>query len=145
MFGSNMPLRCLWIRIGRLMSNIPFTGGDRAYPFTFADLSLGPSLIQKATGPDGVIFLPKTFPCGTEQARRTESSSPLGLIFDHGCDAINCAFGIVFAACIINAGASLPLLAAVFLNQVSVVPCHDRDTSRFLWSTILLRYCGRYR
>lgn len=54
------------------------------------------------------------------QARRTGSSSPLGLIFDHGCDAINCCFGVVFVSCILDAGSSLPLLAAIVLNQVSV-------------------------
>ena len=52
------------------------------------------------------------------QARRTGAASPLGLLFDHGCDAINCCFGIVFVSCILDAGASLPLLAAVVLNQV---------------------------
>jgi ethanolaminephosphotransferase len=30
-----------------------------------------------------------------KQARRTQSSSPLGLLFDHGCDAINSIFGSV--------------------------------------------------
>ncbi|CAM9250688.1 unnamed protein product [Pylaiella littoralis] len=53
-----------------------------------------------------------------KQARRTGSSSPLGLLFDHGCDAINCCFGIVFVSAIIDAGASLPLLAAAALNQL---------------------------
>jgi len=28
-----------------------------------------------------------------KQARRTKSSSPLGLLFDHGCDAVNSMFG----------------------------------------------------
>lgn len=28
-----------------------------------------------------------------KQARRTQSSSPLGLLFDHGCDAVNSLFG----------------------------------------------------
>lgn len=54
------------------------------------------------------------------QARRTGSSSPLGLLFDHGCDAINCCFGVVFVSSILDAGASLPLLAAIVLNQVGV-------------------------
>ncbi|RVX06176.1 Choline/ethanolaminephosphotransferase 1 [Vitis vinifera] len=27
-----------------------------------------------------------------KQARRTNSSSPLGELFDHGCDALACAF-----------------------------------------------------
>ncbi|CAM9358634.1 unnamed protein product, partial [Ectocarpus fasciculatus] len=53
-----------------------------------------------------------------KQARRTGSSSPLGLIFDHGCDAINCCFGVVFVSCILDAGSSLPLLAAIVLNQL---------------------------
>lgn len=35
-----------------------------------------------------------------KQARRTGSSSPLGELFDHGCDAFNCSFGaIVQAGC----------------------------------------------
>jgi ethanolaminephosphotransferase len=28
-----------------------------------------------------------------KQARRTNSSSPLGELFDHGCDALNCSIG----------------------------------------------------
>eukprot|EP00545_Synedropsis_sp_CCMP1620_P014886 CAMPEP_0119024720 /NCGR_PEP_ID=MMETSP1176-20130426/32424_1 /TAXON_ID=265551 /ORGANISM="Synedropsis recta cf, Strain CCMP1620" /LENGTH=135 /DNA_ID=CAMNT_0006980105 /DNA_START=15 /DNA_END=418 /DNA_ORIENTATION=- len=28
-----------------------------------------------------------------KQARKTKSSSPLGLLFDHGCDAVNVMFG----------------------------------------------------
>ncbi|KAI8868299.1 Choline/ethanolaminephosphotransferase [Ramicandelaber brevisporus] len=35
-----------------------------------------------------------------KQARRTGSSSPLGELFDHGCDALNCAVGgLLQAAC----------------------------------------------
>jgi ethanolaminephosphotransferase len=34
-----------------------------------------------------------------KQARRTGTSSPLGELFDHGCDALNCSFGaLVFSA-----------------------------------------------
>jgi ethanolaminephosphotransferase len=33
------------------------------------------------------------------QARKTQSSSPLGLLFDHGCDAINSIFGSVTWIC----------------------------------------------
>ncbi|CAI2187819.1 12462_t:CDS:2 [Funneliformis geosporum] len=36
-----------------------------------------------------------------KQARRTGTSSPLGELFDHGCDALNCSFGaIVFSAAV---------------------------------------------
>ena len=34
-----------------------------------------------------------------KQARKTASSSPLGLLFDHGCDAFNCVIGITTWAC----------------------------------------------
>ncbi|KAI3659471.1 hypothetical protein MP638_004533 [Amoeboaphelidium occidentale] len=33
-----------------------------------------------------------------KQARRTNSSSPLGELFDHGCDALNCCFGAIIQA-----------------------------------------------
>src|SRR5437016_6335308 len=57
------------------------------------------------------IFL-KSFPLGLwlystfdnvdgKQARRTVTSFPLGELFDHGCDALNCSFGsLVFSASI---------------------------------------------
>jgi phosphatidylglycerophosphate synthase len=34
-----------------------------------------------------------------KQARKTGSSSPLGLLFDHGCDALNCVIGITNWCC----------------------------------------------
>ena len=37
-----------------------------------------------------VLFMYQTFDaCDGKQARRTNSSSPLGQLFDHGCDAVN--------------------------------------------------------
>ncbi|KAI9591533.1 CDP-alcohol phosphatidyltransferase-domain-containing protein [Syncephalis fuscata] len=33
-----------------------------------------------------------------KQARRTGTSSPLGELFDHGCDALNCSFGALVQA-----------------------------------------------
>ncbi|CAM9538041.1 unnamed protein product [Ascophyllum nodosum] len=74
--------------------------------WVFITAALGVFLYQTLDNIDG------------KQARRTESSSPLGLLFDHGCDAINCCFGVVFAASIVNAGTSLPLLGALVLNQL---------------------------
>ncbi|CAM9919960.1 unnamed protein product, partial [Hapterophycus canaliculatus] len=64
------------------------------------------------------------------QARRTGSSSPLGLIFDHGCDAINCCFGVVFVACMLDAGTNLPLLGAIMLNQACMNLLHRRRKGR---------------
>ncbi|KAL2926395.1 Choline/ethanolaminephosphotransferase 1 [Bienertia sinuspersici] len=40
-----------------------------------------------------LLFLYQTFDAvDGKQARRTNSSSPLGELFDHGCDALACAF-----------------------------------------------------
>jgi ethanolaminephosphotransferase len=55
-----------------------------------------------------------------KQARRTNSSSPLGLLFDHGCDALNSIFGSV--GWILSLGLNpysskdLPLCAALVLG-----------------------------
>lgn len=38
------------------------------------------------------------------QARRTGTSSPLGLLMDHGCDAFNCVLGALSVASAISAG-----------------------------------------
>lgn len=38
------------------------------------------------------------------QARRTGSSSPLGLLFDHGVDALNCTFATLMLAAIYQVG-----------------------------------------
>lgn len=52
-----------------------------------------------------------------KHARRTGSGSPLGLLFDHGCDAINVTLGTFVAACIISVGPSPIMLAACFANN----------------------------
>ncbi|CAK4675910.1 hypothetical protein LEN26_020434 [Aphanomyces euteiches] len=39
-----------------------------------------------------------------KQARRTGTSSPLGLLFDHGCDAINCTIGSMTMAGVAQLG-----------------------------------------
>ena len=41
-----------------------------------------------------------------KQARRTNSSSPLGELFDHGCDALNCAFSTATLSSTLMAGSS---------------------------------------
>ncbi|KAI9261908.1 hypothetical protein EDC94DRAFT_519308 [Helicostylum pulchrum] len=38
------------------------------------------------------------------QARRTGTSSPLGELFDHGCDAINCSFGAIIQTSALGLG-----------------------------------------
>ncbi|KAM3741832.1 hypothetical protein ACB098_07G027100 [Castanea mollissima] len=47
-----------------------------------------------------LLFLYQTFDVvDGKQARRTNSSSPLGELFDHGCDAIACAVCIIIFGC----------------------------------------------
>jgi len=36
--------------------------------------------------------------CDGKQARKTKNSTPLGLIMDHGCDAISTAFSTIIVA-----------------------------------------------
>lgn len=67
-----------------------------------------------------------------KQARRTGTSSALGLLFDHGCDAINCIFGTAFTAICIGVGPSLPL----------VVLCFGNATIPFFWATWEQYYLG---
>lgn len=42
-----------------------------------------------------------------KQARRTGNSSPLGLIFDHGCDAFSIGFQCAFMSKVIQNGDSI--------------------------------------
>jgi len=42
-----------------------------------------------------------------KQARRTKSGSPLGLLCDHGCDALNTTIMMINLACTLQLGASL--------------------------------------
>ncbi|RIB04278.1 CDP-alcohol phosphatidyltransferase-domain-containing protein [Gigaspora rosea] len=53
-----------------------------------------------------------------KQARRTGTSSPLGELFDHGCDALSCSFGAVVLAAALGLGHTY--YAAAFLLLIIV-------------------------
>jgi len=53
------------------------------------------------------------------QARRTGSSSPLGLLFDHGVDAVNCSIGTMLVAACYEVGSG-PKLLLVWLMVISL-------------------------
>jgi ethanolaminephosphotransferase len=57
-----------------------------------------------------------------KQARRTGSSSPLGLLFDHGCDALNVSVGTMTMFSVIQVGTTWKALA-FFLSAQSVFFC----------------------
>ncbi|KAF5745321.1 choline/ethanolaminephosphotransferase 1 [Tripterygium wilfordii] len=49
-----------------------------------------------------LLFLYQTFDAvDGKQARRTNSSSPLGELFDHGCDALACAVCVLYLLCLL--------------------------------------------
>lgn len=53
-----------------------------------------------------------------KQARRTNSSSPLGELFDHGCDAVNCTCVVLLQAAALGLGHSVD---ALILFLVTVI------------------------
>ncbi|TMW65115.1 hypothetical protein Poli38472_009282 [Pythium oligandrum] len=57
-----------------------------------------------------------------KQARRTGSSSPLGLLFDHGCDALNVSVGTMTMASVIQLGTTWKTLVFV-LSAHTVFIC----------------------
>ncbi|OLY81969.1 putative CDP-alcohol phosphatidyltransferase class-I family protein 3 [Smittium mucronatum] len=54
-----------------------------------------------------------------KQARRTNSSSPLGELFDHGCDALNCTVGVIVQAAAFGTGISMTTLFMAFLTTTT--------------------------
>lgn len=50
-----------------------------------------------------------------KQARRTGTSSPLGELFDHGCDAINTTFGALMTAQVVQLGLTWRTPAILFI------------------------------
>lgn len=57
-----------------------------------------------------VLFMYMTFDAvDGKQARRTGSASPLGQLFDHGCDAINLIFTVFMTWAVFGFPGSLPM------------------------------------
>ncbi|KAI9504024.1 hypothetical protein GGI25_000900 [Coemansia spiralis] len=54
-----------------------------------------------------------------KQARRTGSSSPLGELFDHGCDALNCTIAGIVEASAFACGISWQTVTIVFLTTAT--------------------------
>ncbi|KAJ2786644.1 hypothetical protein GGI15_001359 [Coemansia interrupta] len=54
-----------------------------------------------------------------KQARRTGTSSPLGELFDHGCDALNCTIAGIVEASAFACGISWQTVAIVFFTTMT--------------------------
>ncbi|CAG8563104.1 11004_t:CDS:2, partial [Scutellospora calospora] len=103
--------------------------------------------INDLVGP-GPQWLYWTFPLGLwlystfdnvdgKQARRTGTSSPLGELFDHGCDALSCSFGAVVLAGALGLGHTY--YAAAFL-LVIIVPFYMSTWEEYHTGVLYLGY-----
>lgn len=54
-----------------------------------------------------------------KQARKTNSSSALGMLFDHGCDAINCCVCIIPMASIFGIGWSMNIFVTMWCGFIA--------------------------
>lgn len=74
-----------------------------------------------------------------KQARRTGTSSPLGELFDHGCDALTTIFVGLSVACTIRLGSN-PLLYVLIIMML--VPFYTTQWEEYFTGTLVLGYIG---
>ncbi|RCH77944.1 hypothetical protein CU098_001076, partial [Rhizopus stolonifer] len=72
-----------------------------------------------------------------KQARRTGTSSPLGELFDHGCDAVNCSFAAVLQATAIGLGHSK---ASVILYGIAMLGFYLSTAEEYHTGVLYLGY-----
>ncbi|XP_057799211.1 choline/ethanolaminephosphotransferase 1-like [Salvia miltiorrhiza] len=81
-----------------------------------------------------LLFLYQTFDAvDGKQARRTNSSSPLGELFDHGCDALGCAFeALAFGSTAMCGGSTF------WFWVISAVPFYCATWENYFTNTLIL-------
>ncbi|XXG79852.1 hypothetical protein AAC387_Pa09g0835 [Persea americana] len=82
-----------------------------------------------------LLFFYQTFDAvDGKQARRTSSSSPLGELFDHGCDALACAFeALAFGSTAMCGGRN-----TFWFWVISAVPFYFATWEHFFTNTLIL-------
>lgn len=81
-----------------------------------------------------LLFLYQTFDAvDGKQARRTNSSSPLGELFDHGCDALACAFEALAFGSTIMCGRS-----TFWFWVIAAIPFYFATWEHFFTNTLIL-------
>ncbi|KAM0938226.1 hypothetical protein DsansV1_C23g0176001 [Dioscorea sansibarensis] len=81
-----------------------------------------------------LLFLYQTFDAvDGKQARRTNSSSPLGELFDHGCDALACAFESMAFGSTAMCGRT-----SFWFWVISAVPFYFATWEHFFTNTLIL-------
>lgn len=71
------------------------------------------------------------------QARRTGTSSPLGELFDHGCDALNCTFGAIVQMSAMGLGHTK---AAVLIFVIATTGFYLSTIEEYHTGTLYLGY-----
>ncbi|KAI8065332.1 uncharacterized protein B0P05DRAFT_553879 [Gilbertella persicaria] len=71
------------------------------------------------------------------QARRTGTSSPLGELFDHGCDALNCSFAAIIQMAALGLGHSH---ASVIVYAIAMVGFYLSTIEEYHTGTLYLGY-----
>ncbi|XP_078667414.1 cholinephosphotransferase 1-like isoform X4 [Branchiostoma floridae x Branchiostoma belcheri] len=92
------------------------TAREQAPAWVYMSCAVGLFLYQSLDAIDG------------KQARRTGSSTPLGELFDHGCDSISTVFVGVATCCAMTMGDSPDLMFITFFNAVFVFYCAHWQT-----------------
>lgn len=72
-----------------------------------------------------------------KQARRTGTSSPLGELFDHGCDALNTSFAALLQAAALGMGHSTP---SVMLYGIAMFGFYLSTAEEYHTGTLYLGY-----
>ncbi|XP_042488225.1 choline/ethanolaminephosphotransferase 1 [Macadamia integrifolia] len=81
-----------------------------------------------------LLFLYQTFDAvDGKQARRTNSSSPLGELFDHGCDALACAFEALAFGSTAMCGSD-----TFWFWVISAIPFYCATWEHFFTNTLIL-------
>jgi len=81
------------------------------------------------------MFLYQTFDnMDGKQARKTGSQSPLGLLFDHGCDAINAGLSILP----VSSSLGLGWTTSMFFNSIPFIPFYTQTWELFYVKKMVL-------
>jgi ethanolaminephosphotransferase len=95
------------------------------HPFVYFSFAAGVWLYSTFDNVDG------------KQARRTNSSSPLGELFDHGCDALNCGFGAIIQIAGLGLGQSW---LSVFVPFLAIVAFYFSTWEEYYTGILYLGY-----
>ena len=115
--------------------------------FVFVNVLLALWLVPDLIGPGpswfyyscaAGIWLYSTFDnVDGRQARRTGSSSPLGELFDHGCDALNCCLGGLIQAAALGLGHSW---LSFCVSLLAIVPFYFSTWEEYYTGQLYLGY-----